>query len=795
MLVSYKWLKEYVDITLTPQELADKITNSGIEVETVKVLNEGISGVVIGFVKEREQHPNADKLSKCLVDVGAAEPVQIICGAKNVAAGQKVAVATVGAVLPNNFKIKRAKLRGEESNGMICSLTELGVESKLIAKENAEGIFVFPSDTPVGVDALAQLNLDDAVLELSLTPNRADCLSMIGVAYEVAAVLGTDVKLPSHQVEEAGEQASDYISVRVEATTENPLYMARVIKNINIAPSPLWMQTRLMAAGIRPHNNVVDITNYVLLEYGQPLHAFDYNRLDSKEIVVRLANNERITTLDGVERTLKDELVITNGKTPVALAGVMGGANSEVREDTTTVLIESAYFLGNIVRKSAKNLQSESSTRFVKGIDSNRTALALDRAAQLMAQYAGGEVISGVVSVDNRDEKKVEVVIQTATINKKLGTTITAEEIANILNNLQFPFEQNEDTFTIQVPSRRRDITIEEDIVEEVARLYGYNNIPTTLPVTQAIPGKLTSVQAKRRQISRYLEGAGLQQAITYSLTHVDKATKYALQVVEPLKLKMPMTEERSTLRLSLIPSLLEIVAYNRARQTESIALYEISSVYLPKENVADEKKRLSGVITGTWHTHLWQGEKKAADFYVVKGILDGLFEKLGVTITYKQAKIEGMHQGRTAELFLNSESIGFVGQLHPIAQKKYDLKETYVFELDADVLLETEVESIRYTTIPRFPTMTRDMALVVDKQTVAGEIQATIVEVGGGLLKSVSIFDLYEGERLETGKKSIAYSLKYFDPERTLTDEEVTKVHSEVVKAVEKKFGAVLRG
>ncbi|WP_461200134.1 phenylalanine--tRNA ligase subunit beta [Anoxybacillus sp. TBDG-1] len=803
MFVSYKWLQQYVDLTsITAKELADRITKAGIEVESVEVRNKGIQGVVIGHVLEREQHPNADKLSKCFVDIGEGEPVQIICGAPNVAKGQKVAVAKVGAVLPGNFKIKRAKLRGEESNGMICSLQELGVESKLVPKEYADGIFVFPSDAPVGADALQLLYLDDEVLELSLTPNRADCLSMIGVAYEVAAILGRSVKLPTIELHENNENVHDYISVRVDAPEDNPLYAGRIVKNVKIGPSPLWMQARLMAAGIRPHNNVVDITNYILLEYGQPLHAFDYDRLGSKEIVVRRAKaGETIVTLDDVERTLtEDHLVITNGKEPVALAGVMGGANSEVCDETINVFIEAAYFNGATIRQAVKDhgLRSESSTRFEKGIDPARTKEALDRAAALMAEYAGGEIVGGVVEVNTLTKKEVVVTITLDRINLVLGTTITKEEVAGILTNLQFTFTEHDGTFTITVPSRRADITIEEDIIEEVARLYGYDHLPATLPIGEAKPGKLTPYQAKRRHVRRYLEDAGLFQAITYSLTNEAKATMFTLETAEPIRLALPMSEERSVLRQSLVPHLLEAASYNRARQVENVALYEIGSVYLAtnEHELPNEKERLAGVLTGVWHAHLWQGEKKAVDFYVAKGIVDGLVALLGLEsrIEYKQAKREHLHPGRTADMLLDGKTIGFIGQLHPIVQKEFDLKETYVFELDLEALLKAEVDDIRYTAIPRFPSITRDIALVVDEHIVAGELQKAIIETGGELLKEVTIFDVYKGDRLPEGKKSIAFSLRYYDPERTLTDEEVTNVHEQVIQAVEQQFGATLR-
>ncbi|WP_243291213.1 phenylalanine--tRNA ligase subunit beta [Bacillus sp. FJAT-47783] len=803
MFVSYNWLSEYVDLTnISAEELAEKITRSGIEVEGVEVKNDGIKGVVIGHVLEKEQHPNADKLNKCLVDIGEEEPVQIICGAPNVDKGQKVAVAKVGAVLPENFKIKKAKLRGEASHGMICSLQELGVEGKLVPKEYQEGIFVFSSDVEVGRDALEVLNLDDKVLELGLTPNRSDCLSMLGVAYEVAAILKQDVKLPEPSFQSIDEKASDYISVKVEASEENPLYAARVIKDVKIAPSPLWMQTRLMAAGIRPHNNIVDITNYVLLEYGQPLHAFDYDRLGSKEIVVRKAKDgEQIVTLDEQKRVLtKDHLVITNGSEPVALAGVMGGANSEVQDDTNTILLEAAYFHPQTVRKASKDhgLRSESSVRFEKGIDPNRVLKALERAAQLMTELADGKVLDGIVEVNTLDVEQKIISISAERINRLLGTAIETNEMVAIFKHLKFEVTEQNGMMEVTVPTRRGDIAIEEDLIEEVARLYGYDHIPTTLPVASQSPGMLTDYQKKRRKVHRYLEGAGLYQAITYSLTSEEKAPLYALEESELTRLSLPMSEDRSVLRLSLIPHLIEVVKYNNARQLDDVALYEIGSVFVSEGNVQPtEKERLAGIITGTWHEQLWQGEKKKVDFFVLKGVLEGLFDVLNLSssITYKQAKREGMHPGRTAEIYYGEELVGFIGQLHPNVQKDYDLSETYVFELSLSSILTTETASVVYETIPRFPSITRDIALVVDRTVSAGQLKETIIAAGGKLLKDVKVFDVYEGEHLEAGKKSVAFSLRYFDPERTLTDEEVTKAHTQVLTAVEEEFGATLRG
>ncbi|AXI40292.1 phenylalanine--tRNA ligase subunit beta [Bacillaceae bacterium ZC4] len=802
MFVSYKWLSEYVDLDISPEELAEKITKSGIEVENVQAVNEGIKDVVVGQVLEKEQHPNAEKLSKCLVDIGEGEPVQIICGAQNVEKGQKVPVAKVGAVLPGNFKIKRAKLRGEESNGMICSLQELGIEGKLVPKEFSDGIFVFPSDAEVGKNAMEQLFMDDYVLELGLTPNRSDCLSMIGVAYEVAAILKKEVRKPEVHYEAAEEKATDYITVNVEAKEDNPFYVAKIIKNVKIAPSPLWMQMRLIKAGIRPHNNVVDITNYCLLEYGQPLHAFDYDRFGSKEILVRRAHDgETIVTLDDQERKLtSDHLVITNGKVPVALAGVMGGADSEVRDDTTTVLLEAAYFKGSVVRKASKDfgLRSEASLRFEKGVDPNRVKAAAERAAQLIAKYASGTVLEGEAEFHDFSIEKKVITISAEKINNVLGTNIAVDEIKEIFDRLQFETVEENGLFTVTVPTRRGDIAIEEDLIEEVARLYGYDYIPSTLPEGSSTSGALTDYQLKRRKVRRFLEGAGLYQAITYSLTSKEKAGQFTLETSSFTQLALPMSEERSVLRLSLLPHLLESVKYNKARQIDDIHLYEIGSVFISDDALEKplEKERLSGVMTGHYVYHPWQGEKTKVDFYVVKGILDGLFDLLGLLdeIEYKQAKREGLHPGRTADIYLNGSFIGFVGELNPEVEKEYDLDETYVFELKLADLIQYEAKPVIYTPIPRFPSITRDIALVVDQHVHAGELQETIREAGGKLLKEISIFDVYEGERLGAGKKSIAFSLRYYDPERTLTDEEAAKAHEKVIKAVEEKFSAVLR-
>ncbi|MUK86916.1 phenylalanine--tRNA ligase subunit beta [Ornithinibacillus sp. L9] len=807
MLVSLNWLKNYVDIDdISPEELAEKITKTGIEVDGIEYIAEKSSNVVVGYVESCEKHPNADKLNLCQVNVGD-EKLQIICGAPNVAQGQKVAVAKPGAVLPGNFKIKKVKLRGVESNGMICSPQELGIEEKYVPKDIAEGIFVFPNDVTVGENVEPLLNLNDAVLEFDLTPNRADCLSMLGVAYEVAAILDKPITLPDETLETGEEPATDYISVDVEDAELSPYYGALVIKDIEVKPSPLWMRNYLMAAGIRPINNVVDITNYVLLEYGQPLHAFDYNRLNSDKIVVRRAKNEeKIVTLDDVERTLtEDNLVITNGTNPVAIAGVMGGANSEVTDETTTVLLEAAYFNSKSVRGTVKQtgLRSESSTRFEKGIDPNRVKRAGMRAAKLLQQYAGGNVLHGVVEFDQLDKEEKVVSMDANEINKRLGTNISSDDMGKILNKLHFDFEVDQDNFTINVPTRRGDITIFEDMLEEVARIYGYDNLPYTLPIGASQAGGLTERQQLKRKVKSFLQGAGLMETTTYSLTNDNLiGTLISPEVKEinpePIKLAMPMSEDHKYLRLSILPELLQTVAYNRARNQSSIAYYEMGSVFLSKEKQLteqpNEQLRLSGALTGRWLEHPWQQEVKNVDFYVVKGIVEELFNKLHVALDFDQAIIPNMHPGRCATLSIHGEVIGFVGQLHPSLEKKMSLKETYVFDINMDSVLGAYENIPTYYQIPKYPSIARDIAFILDEEVKAGDVKEIIESTGAPLVKQVNIFDLYKGENLPEGKKSVAYNLLYQDPEKTLKDDEVEESFQKIINTVNDIFNAYVR-
>lgn len=808
MLVSLNWLKNYVDLQgSTPEQLADKITKTGIEVESIEYIAEKIVNVVVGYVESCEQHPNADKLNLCQVNVGE-ETLQIVCGAPNIAQGQKVAVAKPGAVLPGDFKIKQAKLRGVESNGMICSLQELGVEEKYVPKDVADGIFVFPSDAEVGTNVSELLNLEDAILELGLTPNRSDALSMLGVAYEVAAILDVPVQLPDTSMETSPVKAKDKVAVQVDAPELNPYYGAFLVENIQVGPSPLWMRNYLMAAGVRPINNVVDITNYVLLEYGQPLHAFDFDKFASNQVVVRRAKkDETMITLDDETRTLTpDQLVITNGSEPTALAGVMGGANSEVSETTTTVLLEAAYFDPKMVRISSKahGLRSESSVRFEKGVDPNRVHQAGLRACQLLHTYANGTVLSEPAIFDQLDKSEKQVTITTERLNARLGTTLEDNEVSVILKKLGFIYEQKDDAFVVTIPTRRQDIQMFEDMLEEVARIYGYDFLPYTLPQGAAQAGGLTKQQALKRYVKNYFESAGLMEAITYSLTTTERATmlvspEIEQEAVTPIRLSMPMTEEHSTLRLSILPEMLASLSYNVARKQMNLGYYELGTVFISTEKQVTkqpkEKLRAAAALTGEWLTHPWQQEKKQADFFLIKGILEGLFAKLNVEASFEATKIAGMHPGRTALVKVNDVTIGFIGQVHPQLQQSFDLKDTFVFDIDLDYILFHFENEPSFAKIPRFPTVSRDIALEVANEVAAGDIQKTIEDNAGKLLKDVTIFDLYQGEHLEEGKKSIAFRLLYFDPERTLTDDEVETSYQSILNVVKEQHQAALRG
>lgn len=800
MLISNEWLKEYVTIDDSVSNLAERITRTGIEVDDLIDYTKDIKNLVVGFVKSKEKHPDADKLNVCQVDIGEDEPVQIVCGAPNVDAGQYVIVAKVGGRLPGGIKIKRAKLRGERSEGMICSLQEIGISSNYIPKSFESGIFVFSESQVPGTDALQALYLDDQVMEFDLTPNRADALSMIGTAYEVAALYNTKMTKPETTSNELELSANDELTVTIENEDKVPYYSARVVHDVTIEPSPIWMQVRLIKAGIRPINNVVDISNYVLLEYGQPLHMFDQDAIGSQQIVVRQANEgEKMTTLDDTERELlTSDIVITNGQTPIALAGVMGGDFSEVKEHTSNIVIEGAIFDPVSIRHTSRrlNLRSESSSRFEKGIATEFVDEAVDRACYLLQTYANGKVLKDRVSSGELGAFITPIDITADKINRTIGFDLSQNDIVTIFNQLGFDTEINDDVITVQVPSRRKDITIKEDLIEEVARIYGYDDIPSTLPVFEKVTsGQLTDRQYKTRMVKEVLEGAGLDQAITYSLVSKEDATAFAMQQRQTIDLLMPMSEAHASLRQSLLPHLIEAASYNVARKNKDVKLFEIGNVFFAngEGELPDQVEYLSGILTGDYVVNQWQGKKETVDFYLAKGVVDRVSEKLNLEFSYRRADIDGLHPGRTAEILLENKVIGFIGELHPTLAADNDLKRTYVFELNFDALMAVSVGYINYQPIPRFPGMSRDIALEVDQNIPAADLLSTIHAHGVNILKDTLVFDVYQGEHLEKGKKSIAIRLNYLDTEETLTDERVSKVQAEIEAALIEQ-GAVIR-
>lgn len=800
MLISNEWLKEYVTIDDSVSNLAERITRTGIEVDDLIDYTKDIKNLVVGFVKSKEKHPDADKLNVCQVDIGEDEPVQIVCGAPNVDAGQYVIVAKVGGRLPGGIKIKRAKLRGERSEGMICSLQEIGISSNYIPKSFESGIYVFSEAQVPGTDALQALYLDDQVMEFDLTPNRADALSMIGTAYEVAALYNTKMTKPETTSNELDLSANDELTVTIENEDKVPYYSARVVHDVTIEPSPIWMQARLIKAGIRPINNVVDISNYVLLEYGQPLHMFDQDAIGSQQIVVRQANEgEKMTTLDDTERELlTSDIVITNGQTPIALAGVMGGDFSEVKEQTSNIVIEGAIFDPVSIRHTSRrlNLRSESSSRFEKGIATEFVDEAVDRACYLLQTYANGKVLKDRVSSGELGAFITPIDITADKINRTIGFDLSQNDIVTIFNQLGFDTEINDDVITVLVPSRRKDITIKEDLIEEVARIYGYDDIPSTLPVFDKVTsGQLTDRQYKTRMVKEVLEGAGLDQAITYSLVSKEDATAFSMQQRQTIDLLMPMSEAHASLRQSLLPHLIEAASYNVARKNKDVKLFEIGNVFFAngEGELPDQVEYLSGILTGDYVVNQWQGKKETVDFYLAKGVVDRVSEKLNLEFSYRRADIDGLHPGRTAEILLENKVVGFIGELHPILAADNDLKRTYVFELNFDALMAVSVGYINYQPIPRFPGMSRDIALEVDQNIPASDLLSTIHAHGGNILKDTLVFDVYQGEHLEKGKKSIAIRLNYLDTEETLTDERVSKVQAEIEAALIEQ-GAVIR-
>ncbi|MFD1439983.1 phenylalanine--tRNA ligase subunit beta [Lacticaseibacillus hegangensis] len=803
MKVSYDWLKELVDFPATPEELLDKVSRTGIEVDSVSRMADGLKKVVVGRVVSLKMHPDSDHLHVAMVDTGEDEPRQIVCGAPNIEEGQTVIVALPGARIGDNVKIKRGKMRGVESDGMICALQELGFSNDIAPKAYDAGIYVFDEPLEPGSDALKALGMEDAVLDFEITPNRADALGMRGVAWEVGATYGNKPHFEDKPVVETGKPVADYLSVKVADEKDAPSYQMRVVDNITIKDSPLWLQRRLWNAGIRPINNIVDVTNLIMLGYGQPLHAFDYDKLGSKQILVRRATpGEPLTTLDGNDHELTpDDIVITNGEKPIALAGVMGGLNSEITAGTTTVAIEAAMFAGTPIRKTALryNLRSEASSRFEKGIDVGSINKALDEAARLMAALGDGEVATGTISASHVDPEPVEVDISLDRINHILGTQLDAKTVTGLFDRLGFEVTEADGLFSVLVPTRRWDIHIEADLIEEVARLYGFDNLPSTLPTTTMTVGEFTASQARRKRSRKLLEGLGLTQIISYALTTPAKAAAFAIDDSEETHVAFPMTEDHQTLRRNLVSGLIDAVAYNVARKQTDLALYEQGRIF-PRSaghTRPQEVEYIAGALSGNVIQAGWHQAAKPVDFYYVKGIVDSLLAdyRLAGPVEY-QALVDDpcLHPGQSAKLVLDGEVIGLIGRLHPQFERAQKINETYVFELNLDALLAASRTEMTAVAAPKFPSVTRDIAVQVTANITNAEIQAVIAKNGGKFLQDAHLFDVYSGKKLAPGLKSLAYTLTYRRKDATLTDDEVTKANDRVEAALKSELGAVIR-
>jgi len=822
MNVTLNWLKNYIDFELSPSELADRLTMLGVEVESVKQLGAELEGVVVGSVGSIKPHPNADKLVLCQVDIGETEELQIVCGAPNVREGMLAPVATIGATLPIGLTIKRAKLRGETSHGMLCSEKELGLS------EDAAGLMELPTDTPLGTSISEALGLDDVVFELEITPNRPDCLSLIGVAREIRAETGNALKLPKIDFNEDATDIREITSVTIEAPDLCPRYAARVIRGVKVEQSPAWLQQRLESVGIGVINNIVDITNFVLMEYGQPLHAFDYHKLAENRIVVRrAAGDENLTTLDETDRELtSDMLVIADAEKPVALAGVMGGYDSEITEITSDVLLESAYFNPSSIRATAKALgiSTEASYRFERGADPGAVLAALDRATQLIVELAGGSICKGVVDVYPGQQPLTEIQLRPERVNFILGTTLDTSEMVRVLSDLGFDVNANgtgnyqagEETLKksaetpkqrpssknplqVTVSTFRSDVTREIDLIEEIARVYGYDNIPTTLPKGDIpVPASNPSTVV-RKHIKHFLLAAGMMEAINYSFCDPNCFDKIRFAADHPLrdvlKLQNPLSPEMSVLRTTLLPSLLENAQHNRNHQIDTIALFEIGNVFIDNGG-EKEPERVTGILAGQIGDGVYSNPYREPDFYDIKGVVEGILEVCGIVdYTLEKTDAPTFHPGRNAAVLSSNRQIGIFGEAHPEVLENYDLPyKAYLFDFDMEALVDTAIFAKRFEPIPVYPKVERDLAIVVDQAVLSDMPTGLIYATGGELVESVRLFDVYEGEQVPEGKKSLAYAITYHSAMETLTDKAVNALHDKVVKRLNQELGAELR-
>ena len=809
MKASLQWMNEYVplDLNRPAQELADELTQAGIPVEEVLSMDPGLKKIYTGKIVEITKHPDADKLQvcqvQCLSEDGEEITKQIVTAATNVAVGQIVPVAYHKSRLADGTEIKKGKLRGVVSEGMFCSVAEFGISSDLVRPEEAQGIYIFPEGTPIGLDIKEALMLDDTVYEFELTANRADCFSMVGLSREFGIMTNQKALFPVIMVNENGESIEGKASVAIEAHDLCTRFTSRLVTNVTIEPSPLWMQNRLRNSGIRPINNVVDVTNYVMLELGQPMHAYDYDCVADHTLIARRAKaGETLTTLDGNERELNESmLIIADTKGPIGVAGVMGGLTSEVTDKTTNVLFEAAVFNGPSIRRTSKALgmRSEASGRFERGVNHKYTAYAIDRAAQLLQQICPSCKVSvGVIDVYPEPVEQRTVTFTAEQINDYLGTSIEKDRMVDILTKLEFGITESGDSIEALVPTWRDDVTGMPDIAEEVARIVSYDNIAPTIPVAILSSGGMTPKKALTKEVTHYLAHAGLSQIITFSFMHKDGLTNMMLPEGDSrytaIPILNPISEEFPYMRTTLVPAVIEAAKRNIAQQNKDLWLFETANVYEPKAlpftEVPHERPMACGIMMGKVTEAAWNQAQRDTDFYDVKGVVDGLLAKLGLTQYDIQPSSESYyHPGVSAHYTVNGVTIANYGELHPQVVKNFDLSgKVYMFEIDLEAVLSITVPPFRYQSFSKFPGTSRDLAIVAPVSVTSGDIVALIKEHGGEYLESVSIFDVYEGEHIEAGYRSLAYNLQFRSMEGTLNDEDIDGAIQAIIDALATK-------
>lgn len=789
MKLSINFLKDYVDLDedIDVKKLAEDMTNAGNEYdEAGNLIN--ATKLVIGEIVECKEHPDSDHLHCCKVNVGK-EVLDIVCGAPNARKGIKVIVALDGAQLPGGT-IKCGKIRGEVSNGMMCSIAELGLDNKFLTEEDKAGIHELPKDAPIGEDPIAYMKLNDQVIDFELTANRGDLLSILGMAYEVGAIYDKKVKDIDLSHKENKENINDIFKVKVN--TENcSIFLAKKVKNVVIKESPDFIKSRLIASGIRPINNVVDISNYVMLETGQPLHFYDADCLKDC-LEVRMANEgEKLTTLDGIERDLKTEdIVISDGEKAIGLAGVMGGLETEITDKTKNIIIESAIFDSVKVRRTSNAiLRSEASNRFEKGLDPNRTFMAMERACHLLEKYASGEVVGDIAKYDTTEKEDKIINITAGNINNILGMTISEKEILDVFRRLGFKATVKDGVIIVSVPRRRLDISIKEDLIEEVGRIYGVNNIKGKLP--NILP-KMGSYDKCTRQIRNKMVDLGLNETLSYVLVPEADAKMFTKDDYETVKLLAPLSEDKNTLRHSLSVALYKIYEYNKARNNKDVSIFEIGKAFQKKDEEYTETKKLAALMSGEYYLGL---DKKKVDFYVIKGIAEEILDYLGYNGRYSfvrnlEKTPDELHPGQSAVISVNNDIVGIIGKIHPKVEKD----DVFVLEIDLDRLLSKRVGKMKYKEISKFPNIKKDLSIVVDKKMSAQEIGMKIKKLAGSLLESSEVFDVYTGTGIEDDKKSISFALTFGKGDRTLTDDEINEVMNKIIAGLEKDIKAELR-